>query len=75
MGNEVSENSSMSPEGRLWSACLQSWRIPVSLMTLWWNSAVMLWLPFSSSAHHRGPHEQLAIPEPLDAQEAPSLVA
>lgn len=75
MGYEVPENSSMSPEGRLWSVYLQSWRIPVTLMTLWWNSAAMLWLPFSSSAHHRGPHEQLAIPEPLGAQEAPSLFA
>ena len=75
MRYEVPEDSSMSPEGHLWSACLQSWQIPVSLMMLWWNSAAMLWPSFSSSAHHHGNHEQLAIPEPLDAQEAPSLFA
>ena len=59
MRDEVPEDSSMSTEGHLWSACLQSWQIPVSLMMLWWNSAAMLWPSFSSSAHHHGNHEPL----------------
>ncbi len=75
MRYEVPEDSRMSSEGRLWSAWLQSWRLPVSFMMLWWNSAAMLWLPSSSRTHHHGPHEQLSIPEPLNAQEAPSLFA
>jgi hypothetical protein len=75
MTYEVPEDSTMSPEDRFWSACLQSWRIPASLLTLWWNSAALLWLPPTPGAHHHGPHDQLAIPEPLEAQEAPSLFA
>ncbi|WP_447952794.1 hypothetical protein [Sphingopyxis chilensis] len=76
MTYEVPDNSRMSPEGRFWAAYIQSWRIPVSLMTLWWDSAVLLWLPSSAGFHHHhGSHDQLTVPKSLDEQESPSLFA
>lgn len=72
---DVLDLSPMSSADRLWSAWHESWRIPTSLMTLWWQSAATMWLPHGHDHRPHGDHDQLPVPDTLGAETAPTLFA
>ena len=60
---------------------LQSWRLaqmPLILFTSWWNSVVEAFWPCTPPCHHAAhheEHEQLVVPEPIEAEGEHALFA
>jgi hypothetical protein len=60
---------------------LQTWRLtpmPLILFTAWWNQIVQACWPCSPPCHHAAHHEehdQLVVPEPIEAEGEQSLFA
>ena len=72
---DVPNISPISSVGRFWSAWHESWRIPTSLITLWWYSAATMCLPHGHDRRPHGDHDQLSVPDALGAETAPTLFA
>ncbi|EXS68969.1 hypothetical protein BF95_21580 [Sphingobium sp. Ant17] len=59
-------------------AAQRLWQLPLTLYTSWWNAGVETLWPHMPHPHHRAhhdEHDQLVVPEPIEAEGEHALFA